>query len=66
MPWYQPALQDPISLLPILGMIFVIGLVWTAIRKILKLTMRLFAIGCIGILLLGAALVLFASFGSGL
>ena len=48
--------NDPV---PILLGILALGLIWIVIRTFLKLTMRIFTFGCIGILLLGGCLIAF-------
>ncbi len=40
--------------------VLVVG--WVILRTVLRLTMRVFAIGCTGLLLLGAALAVLAYF----
>ena len=54
---YEPSLQDPLSLLPIMGGLFVLGLVWLAVRAIFKIALKVFAIGCVGIVIVAAVLL---------
>jgi hypothetical protein len=56
---YEPAMQDPLSLLPILGMVFVLGLIWLAVMRTLKFTFKVFAFGCMTIVLFGFLLAIF-------
>jgi hypothetical protein len=56
---YGPSLQDPLSLLPILGLVFVLGLIWLAVMRTLKFTFKVFAFGCMTIVLFGFLLALF-------
>jgi hypothetical protein len=60
--WDQIISQDPTGLLPALLFILVLGAVWLVIRFIFKLAMRVFMIGCVAIVLLGAFMVVFGSF----
>ena len=62
---WSPSFQDPLSLLPVLGVIFVLGFGWIALRTIFKVAMKVFAIGCLGILLLGAGMMIFSQFSIG-
>ena len=55
---YEPSFQDPLSLLPILGGVFVLGLVWLAVRFIFKIALKVFAAGCVGIVFVAAVLFL--------
>jgi hypothetical protein len=46
------------QLIPILVFILVIGLIWTLLKFVLKLTSKVFSCGCLGIVVIG--LLLFA------
>ena len=56
---YVPSLQDPLSLLPILGVVFVLGLIWLMVMRTLKFTFKVFAFGCMTIVLFGFLLAVF-------
>ena len=56
---YLPSLQDPLSLLPILGLVFVLGLIWLGVMRTLKFTFKVFAFGCMTIVLFGFLLAVF-------
>jgi hypothetical protein len=38
---------------------------WTILKTVLRLTMRVFTLGCVGLLVLGAILAAMAYFGGG-
>ncbi len=40
----------------------VLVVAWVILRSVLRLTMRMFSIGCVGLLLLGVALAVFVYF----
>jgi hypothetical protein len=52
--WYQDILNDP--LMQIMVFILALAIGWLLIRFIFKLAKRVFMIGCVAILLLGAIL----------
>jgi hypothetical protein len=54
---FQVPVETTTDPLPIIVGILVLGVIWLVIRTFLKLTMRIFMFGCVGILLLGALLV---------
>ena len=48
------------SLWILIGLVALVG--WTIIRFLLRLTMRMFAIGCVGLLVLGGVILLATRF----
>ena len=48
------------SLWILIGLVALVG--WTIIRFLLRLTMRMFAIGCVGLLVLGGVILLATHF----
>jgi len=44
----------------ILGVVLAVG--WTILRMVLRLTMRMFALGCVGLMILAAIVVAVAYF----
>lgn len=53
--WYQDILASP--LLRILLIVLVAAVGWVILRLIFKITMRVFAIGCLALFILGAVLL---------
>ena len=47
-------------LLAVVGVALAIG--WTILRMVLRLTMRMFAMGCVGLVILGAIVFVVATF----
>ena len=50
----QIPVEDPTGLLPTLIFILFLGLIWVVIRTMFKLATKVFMLGCVGILALGA------------
>ena len=44
----------------VVGVVLLVG--WTILRMVLRLTMRMFALGCIGLVILAAIVVVVATF----
>jgi hypothetical protein len=47
-------------LLAVVGVALTVG--WTILRMVLRLTMRMFAVGCVGLVILGAIVFVVATF----
>jgi hypothetical protein len=47
-------------LLGVVGVVLLVG--WTILRTVLRLTMRMFALGCVGLVILAAIVVAVAYF----
>ena len=57
--WYQIAVENPPNLMNILLVIILLVVGWVLLRVIFKIAMRVFMIGCLGILVIGAFLFFF-------
>lgn len=53
----------PPDTLNTLYIILAVAVVWVVLRFVLKIAMRIFAIGCLAIVIIGAALFLIQSMG---
>jgi hypothetical protein len=47
------------------GAILVLAIVWSVVQFFMKLTMKVFALGCLGVILIGAACGALTYFGGG-
>lgn len=59
--WLMPVPAEgfPVELWWVVGGAVVLALLWTLLRFVLKLTMKVFAIGCLGVLIVaGVAFVM--------
>ncbi len=57
--WYQIAVENPPNLMNILLVIILLVVGWVVLRLIFKIAMRVFMIGCVAILGVGAFLFFF-------
>lgn len=57
--WYQIAVENPPDLSNILLIIILLVVGWVLLRVIFKIAMRVFMIGCVAILVVGAFLFFF-------
>lgn len=54
--WYQIAVENPPGIMNILLVIILLVVGWVVLRLIFKMAMRVFMIGCVAILVIGAFL----------
>ena len=57
--WYQIAVENPPNLMNILFVIILLVVGWVVLRFIFKIAMRVFMLGCVAILVIGAFLFFF-------
>ncbi len=57
--WYQIAVENPPNLMNILLVIILLVVGWVVLRFIFKIAMRVFMLGCVAILVIGAFLFFF-------
>ena len=57
--WYQIAVENPPNIMNILLIIILLVVGWVVLRLIFKIAMRVFMLGCVGILVIGAFLFFF-------
>jgi len=57
--WYQIAVENPPNLMNILLVIILLVVGWVVLRFIFKIARRVFMLGCVAILVIGAFLFFF-------